>query len=182
VSWGHFSRMPRDSTSQSLLLERMRMLERPPRLIEGRADSDLMVLFRLGDRERYGVLHGSISAILPPQLPTPVPCTPPFIAGVINHQGEIITVLDLKALLPLNPPGYRQLAPLLLIQDGSRISAIRIDELIGEQPVVPEKLVPLPNRRRGSHYIQGIHAGQIALLDIPALLNDSALQVNEQVT
>ena len=57
-----------------------------------------VILFELSG-EIWGMDFKDIQEVLEVTEPTPIPKTPPFILGVINQRGRIITVIDFALLL-----------------------------------------------------------------------------------
>ncbi len=49
---------------------------------------------------------------------TPVPCTPPFVAGVVNLRGRIVPVVDLKVLFGIRSVGEKRMSRIVLLQSG----------------------------------------------------------------
>jgi purine-binding chemotaxis protein CheW len=76
---------------------------------QGDYRTDVMAALRVTVRgERYALPLDSITAVYDRTPIIPVPCTPPFVAGIANIRGHIIPVLDLAALLGIadgNTPG-----------------------------------------------------------------------------
>jgi chemotaxis-related protein WspB len=60
-------------------------------------DSALLITFTV-DRERFGIQHGAIDEIIELGSIAPVPKAPPEIAGVYNHRGKILTIIDFDEL------------------------------------------------------------------------------------
>src|SRR5262245_5109120 len=56
------------------------------------------LLVKLGG-ETYALPIEAVIAVYEAMLVVPVPCTPPFLAGITNIRGHIIPVLDLGHLL-----------------------------------------------------------------------------------
>src|SRR3712207_6129274 len=59
-----------------------------------------MLLCRLHD-ERYALELSLLSAVQPARGLAPLPCTPPFVAGILNVRGTVVAVLDLARCLGL---------------------------------------------------------------------------------
>jgi purine-binding chemotaxis protein CheW len=59
-----------------------------------------LVGFRIGTIE-YAVPIHSVREIVAPLPITPLPHAPPAVAGVIDHRGEVIPIVDLRARLGL---------------------------------------------------------------------------------
>jgi purine-binding chemotaxis protein CheW len=79
-----------------ILRERAVRLSRP--VEEPPSDLTRVVIFKLGN-EVYGLEVGTVVEIFRPERLTPVPNAPLYIEGVTNLRGDIVTVIDLKALL-----------------------------------------------------------------------------------
>ena len=46
--------------------------------------------------EKYGLETKYVSEVYPLTDITPLPCTPPFVMGIINLHGQIMSIIDLK--------------------------------------------------------------------------------------
>lgn len=91
------------SDSAQILRDRAHLLARPPEQA-ATADTQLEVLeFRLA-QERYAVETRHVREVCPLKDLTPLPCTPPFVLGVVNVRGCILPVLDLKIFLSYRRP------------------------------------------------------------------------------
>lgn len=88
--------MPKNDDEAQILRERAARLSRP--VEEPPSDLTRVVVFRLGV-ELYGLEVVNVVEIFQPECLTPVPGAPPYIEGVTNLRGEIVTVIDLRALL-----------------------------------------------------------------------------------
>jgi purine-binding chemotaxis protein CheW len=146
------------------LMDRARQLAELPRPADDTRTIEVLVC-RLGIEE-YAVelrlLHGVYAAI----GLTPVPCTPPFVAGLLNLRGEILTVLDLAAALGLTGSDQRE----VLLAETQRV---RVGLLVGE--VLGVRRIALDSLDRalaGSDYARGIADARTVLLDLEALLAD----------
>lgn len=66
------------------------------------SESIQLVTFLLGD-QIFGVSALKVQDILRQQRLTRIPLSPPEIAGTLNLRGHIVTAIDLRARLGLNP-------------------------------------------------------------------------------
>src|ERR1700730_12689837 len=82
----------------TLNLRARRLALVPPPALRGRALEVLVC--RLGGEE-YALELRLRHGVCRPAGLTLVPCTPPFVVGLLNLRGEILTVLDLAAALGL---------------------------------------------------------------------------------
>lgn len=146
------------------LNERARGLAQvPPPADDGRSIEVLVC--RLGVEEyalELRLLHG----VYPAVGLTPVPCTPPFVAGLLNLRGEILTVLDLAAAMGLTGSDLREvlLAETPLVRVG-----LLVDEVLGVRRIA---LDALDRALAGSDSTRGIAGARTVLLDLEALLAD----------
>lgn len=81
--------------------------------------------------------------------PTPVPLAPPHVLGVANLRGEVVTIVDARHLLGLEPrrPG-RALRALVLVGDGAPV-ALAIDDAVGLATF--DEVTPLADGARGRY-------------------------------
>ena len=115
---------------------------------------------------------------------TPVPCTPPFVRGIINLRGEIRTVIDLKKFFDLPDMGITELNKIILIEHdgwqlgilGDAIRGVRRIRLADLQPSLPT----LTDRRTA--YLLGITSDRLVVLDAAKLLSDPQLLVSETMS
>ncbi|MDQ6670918.1 MAG: chemotaxis protein CheW [Chloroflexota bacterium] len=140
------------------------------------ADDSRMIevlVCRLGAEEyalELRLLHGVHAAV----GLTPVPCTAPCVAGLLNLRGELLTVLDLAAVLGL--PGSQRRE--VLIADTQQV---RVGLLVGE--VVGVRRIGLDGLDRalsGSAFTRGIANAGTVLLDLAALLADGRFELPNQ--
>jgi len=110
---------------------------------------------------------------------TTIPCTPPFIAGMLNVRGEVVIVLDLAAALGL--PGE---APadakrsMLLAEHGQVRVGLLVDEVIGIRRLALGALDP---PLTGDEFVVGIAEGNTVLLNLERLLANRRFDVFEEV-
>src|ERR1700730_6914674 len=108
------------------LSDRARQLAEVPHPADDSRTIEVLVC-RLGVEEyamELRLLHG----VYPPVGLTPVPCTPPFVAGLLNLRGEILTVLDLAAALGLTDSNQRE----VLLAETPRVRVgLLVDEVLG---------------------------------------------------
>ena len=142
------------------------------------------VCFRLGAVERYGIPYVYTEEIIPVSDIAPVPCTPPFIAGVTNRRGELLTVLDIKEFFHTDKTELGDESRIVVVSGNGVTIGILVDEMIGNDGYRPMELSkPLPSDGISKPaYIQGIHRGQVTILDMGPLLRDESIMVNESVS
>ena len=158
------------------LRERARRLAATPHREE--ADDEIEVLsFRLRNEE-YAAEMRLLRAVHPVDGLTPVPCTPPHVAGILNVRGEIITVLDLGAALGLGPGSRSETQEIVLADRAGTLVGLLVDEVHGVERMSLHELDRSPT---GSELVRGIVMGRIVLLRVERLVSGDEFEVFEEV-
>jgi purine-binding chemotaxis protein CheW len=112
-----------------------------------------------------------------------VPCTPPFISGVLNLRGEIITVLDTKRLFGFSSTGVLPTSKIIIVSDGHAQVGYLVDAVVGVTKIVKQDIQPPPATISGPHarYIAGVTNAPLILVDFEALSTDPGIIVEEEV-
>jgi purine-binding chemotaxis protein CheW len=175
---------PAQAAIERVLAERARLLARPDDPPPAGDVLDLVVL-GLGP-ERYGVDLHCVQEIQPLAGLTPVPGLPSFWAGLINLRGHLYPVLDLQAYWSLPPGGTAPAVRKVIIvaATGSASSpamavAVLADDVLGLRRLPLAALGPPLAGAALQHSVRGVTADLLTVLDLPALLADPALIVQE---
>jgi purine-binding chemotaxis protein CheW len=138
--------------------------------------------FKLG-AERYAVELQYVIEVLALQMLTPLPCTPAFIAGLVNVRGRIVTVLDLKRLFGLPESGLSDSHRVIHVEGHGLDLGLLADISIGVNTIALAALQPtLPTAAgRRADYVQGVTGDPIMLLDMARILTDPGITVHEEV-
>lgn len=167
---------------KKILRARAQALAREPQP-EGVAGERLEVLEFLLAYERYGIEMSWVQETLPLKELTPVPCTPPFVAGVINVRGRIVSVLDIKRFFDLPQRGLTDLNRVIILQDRGMEFGILADAVCGVRSVPLAELQPTLPTLTGvrEEYLKGVTGERLVLLDGGKLLNDRNIVVHEEI-
>ena len=179
-----YGRMPQDQDSRRTLAGRLRTLGQGSDAEQDDArETGEAVVCRLGEVEQYAFAYRFLDEILPPLTVTPVPCTPAYVAGVVNRRGELLTVLDLKQFFKVSPPGYAPDARILALRVDNTVLGVRVDEVLGQQTLDFGELHPAIASEGVTRldYVQGIYAGRVTVIDVAAIVRDTALLVDEKI-
>jgi purine-binding chemotaxis protein CheW len=111
---------------------------------------------------------------------TPVPGTPEYISGICAIRGEIISLVDLRALFSISGRGLTDLNRVIVVTDGTMTFGILADYITGIT-TIPASMpsAPTPVAPTGAiPYLLGVVDG-IVVLDGTALLSDPRMLIDE---
>jgi purine-binding chemotaxis protein CheW len=112
-----------------------------------------LIHFDLGP-ERYGIPLDNVAKIERVPDVVGVPRTPPFVKGIASLRGEIVCVVDLRALLGL-PPSDAAPRGLVVVQSATRKVALLSDTLPDFLRVFGSAIQPAP-AGPGSEVLAGV--------------------------
>jgi purine-binding chemotaxis protein CheW len=141
-----------------------------------------VVEFLLSD-ERYGIESNFIDEVYALKELTPLPCTPPFILGVMNVRGKIMTVVDIKKLFELPDKGLSDLNKVIIVQTYGMEAGILADNIVGVRSVPVSKIQPALPTLTGirAEYIKGVTGDQLIILNMETIFSDERIIVNEGI-
>ncbi len=114
---------------------------------------------------------------------TPVPCTPDFVAGVVNLQGSILSLLDISKFLGIQREGITDLMHVIVVEAAGLkigILANQVGEVI-RIPLVDFQEPPATIHGLSARYIKGVTREGLILLDLEAVLSDERIIINDEV-
>ncbi len=168
------------SIEEEILAARARALARTPE--EPSAGGILEVVEFLLDQERYGVETRHVHSVAPLNNLTLLPCTPAFVAGIVNLRGHIVPVIDLKKFFHLDAPGISDHHQIVRIQGRGLDFAILADFIVGVRTVRSDLLEPKLPTLAGiqADSIQGITPDRMIVLDADRILSDPRIIVDDK--
>ena len=157
----------------------MALARKPERPEEAWILTDV-VEFQLA-RETYAVESACVREVQPLKRLTPLPGTPPFIMGVVNIRGQLITVLDLRKLFELPDKGISDFDKLIILHSAGTELGILADAVIGVRSLQLGGMQPSLPTLSGvrADYLRGIADDRTILIDATRLLADRRIIVNE---
>ncbi len=171
-----------DAEAEQILRARAHTLARPPRPAPA-ADTMLELLeFRLAS-ERYALETRHVQDVHPLRELTPLPCTPPFILGIVNVRGRVLPVLDLKKFFDLPERGLTDLHRMILVRGNGLELGLLADVIVGIRSVSADSLQPSLPTLCGirADYLKGIGEDRLVVLDFDRILSDPKIVVHEEV-
>jgi purine-binding chemotaxis protein CheW len=130
--------------------------------------------FKLGD-DFFGVEVLRVQEILKRQEMTPVPLAPPYVAGLINLRGQIVTAIDLGIRLMNRQQPALPESMNMVVNSPDGVVSLMVDE-VGDVLDIDENLmenVPPTLKSIKNEYLHGVCKpdGQLLLiLDVDKLL------------
>lgn len=165
-----------------ILRDRAQMLARPLAEVRTPAEALELLVFSLAG-ERYGIKMSHVLEVIPLRELTPMPCTPPFVLGVVNYRGRILPVLDFRRLLGLTDQGIAEGSKVIAVEAGGMSFGIFADVVSGVEQIGADEVAPPPEAVAGDRqtFLLGVTGEMVAVLDLEALAWDSRLVVNEEI-
>jgi len=169
--------------ARRILRDRAQALARPLAQAEVASEMMDMLVFSLAGA-RYAVETGGVVEVMPLREFTPVPCTPPFVRGVVNHRGRILAVLDLGKLFELPGQPIRQDSVFIAIATQGLSFGILADMVVGTVQCGASDLSPSPATLSAAPriFVKGVTPEMVVVLDLEALARDPRLTVNEEIS
>lgn len=171
-----------DEDKKQILRTRAQALAKEPVKEDPSAEYFEVIEFLLG-HERYGIETRYIREVYPLRDLTPLPCTPPFVAGIVNLRGEIISLIDLKVFFELPEKELTDLNKVVVLQNSDVEFGILADEVSGVRRLpaakVQQSLPTLTDIR--AEYLKGVTEDMLIILDAEKILSDKKIIVHEEV-
>jgi purine-binding chemotaxis protein CheW len=141
-----------------------------------------IVEFLLG-YEKYGIESSYVREIYRLKELTPVPCTPPFVVGIINVRGEIVSVVDMKKFFDLPERGLTDLNKVIIVHDDTMEFGILADSILGVRTISTKEIQPPLPTLTGIHaeYLRGVTKEPTPVLDAAKILASKTLRVHEEI-
>ena len=131
------------------------------------------VTVRIGD-QLYGASVGEIREVFSPQGVTQVPGAPTEIAGLLNLRGRIVTAIDARRRLGVEPRSPDASCMALGMEIGQELYGVLVDSVGEVMRLKTDTLEPTPAHldARWHAVIKGVHRLEnelLAVLDVRAL-------------
>lgn len=114
-----------------------------------------MIVFTL-DEPRYAIYLSAVERVVQSVEITPLPNVSEIVLGVINVQGQIVPVLDIRKRLNLPQRNLSINDQFILAKTTSRLVALCVDSVNNVHEIADEELVTAEKIPYGSEYIRGV--------------------------
>ncbi|HHM04860.1 MAG TPA: chemotaxis protein CheW [Gammaproteobacteria bacterium] len=115
------------------------------------------VTFRL-DEETYGIDVLQVQEVLRVSEISPVPGAPPFVIGIINLRGNVVTVIDTRSRFGLMPKEIDDLSRIVVIDSNERVVGLLVDS-VAEVAYVRDSQIegaPSVGTDESSRFVSGV--------------------------
>ena len=195
INWDEIHRRletSQDSLGQGLQLtpeEKNKILKSRAKILavesekKAKAEEFIQVVEFLLACEKYAVASEYVREIYPLKEFTPIPCTPPFVLGIINVRGQILSVINIKKFFDLPEKGLTDLNTVIILHSESMEFGILADAIIGVRNIVVSELQTSLPTLTGirEEYLKGVTKERTVILDAEKLLSDKSIVVHELV-
>jgi twitching motility protein PilI len=141
------------------------------------ADEWVGIGFRLGT-ERFVMSRADVREVLPvPEHVTRVPGAKPWLRGIANLRGQLLTVVDLKSFLGAGAPTNDRQARVLVVASRDVPTGLIVDEVVGFRRFgsADYRAETPPSVIRCEHYLEGSYKRATEVwprFSLPKLLED----------
>lgn len=131
--------------------------------------------------ETYGIETAWVREVHPLKDLTPLPCTPPFVAGIVNIRSQVMSVIDIKKFFDLPEKGLTDLNKIIILSDGVMEFGILADAVLDVRNLPRQHIQPSLPTLTGirEQYLQGLTAERLIVLDAHSLLTSRAIIVHQ---
>lgn len=136
---------------------------------------DLLVFSR--SNASYGVSAADVVEVLPAVVPASLPGSRAGLAGVVGHRGRVLAVLDLGRLRQPARPADRTQGNVVVVESLGMTVGLLADDIAGLVSVATSTLTP--GTSGAEAWLQGTTADLVSVLELPALLQDPRIRVEE---
>ncbi len=170
-----------DTSARAMLKTRARELAKRPAEEDASVRLVDIVEFTLG-LERYAFPSSTVREVFHLTEITPLPSLPPFVLGITNVRGRILSVIDIRRLLDLGDKGLSNLNRAIILYDGSMELAVLADEVVGVYASDSNKWQKTMPTFVGKceEYLGGVTKDRVVVIDVEKLLKSKDLLVGAE--
>lgn len=194
VAWGEIHRRleagqaalergwtPTGEERERILKARAAALAREPEKRPAAGENLEVVEFLLAE-ERYAIETRYVREVYPLKALTALPGTPPFVLGIINARGQIVSVIDIKKFFDLPAKGLTDLNKVIILRADAMELGILADQILGVRSMSRRDIQPPLPTLTGirQEYLKGVGRDRLVVLEAARLLSDRQIVVGPQ--
>jgi purine-binding chemotaxis protein CheW len=133
--------------------------------------------------ERYCIESRFVREVCAMKDYTPLPGAPPFVLGLTNIRGRIVSVVDMGKFFDLPGKGLSDLNKVIVIRRDSMEFGVLADSILTVRKISLDEIGPPLPTLAGvrAELLQGVTKEGVAVLDAGALLSGRDIVVHEEV-
>ena len=168
-----------NESEKRILDERARLQARKKDTATDDSEKLAVVTFVLHP-ECYALEYGFVKEVFTMKDLTPLPGTPPFVMGIVNYRGTVVSAINLKQLFGLKEMGLTEFNKLLILSEGKMTIGIMADTIKGHQFINKNSLSspPMTVSENSSAFLKGVTPEGIILLDAAGILQSPGILVD----
>ena len=170
------------SRKKEILKARAKALARETEREEETQTSVEIVEFILANG-RYAIESAYVEKVSRLEELAPLPCTPPFVVGIIDVGGQILSIIDIKKFFDFQEKGLGDLTKFIIVRAGEIVLGILADVVLGSRSIpenqILRSLTTVVNIRE--EYLRGVTKEDLVVLDVEKILTDKRFIVHEEV-
>jgi len=172
---------PSHEEKKMILRARAKILAQAPKNKES-TETHLKIVRFLLNGEKYAVDSAFIREVCSLKEITPLPCTPPFVLGIINVRGQILSVVDINKFFGIPGKGANVLNKTIIVHTSEMEFAIPAETITGAGYIARDEIQPLPPTLTNirAEYLKGMTGEQFIVLDMARILSDKRIVVSEE--
>jgi purine-binding chemotaxis protein CheW len=141
-------------------------------------ESTRLVTFRLGEHLFAADIH-AVQRVLRHEPPRALPDMPEWMEGVVDYQGTMVPVIDMRRRFGMNASAPGPQARLMVCTAPGGLAALMVDAVLDVKPVQASELMDPPELFRGlaSEYLKALTRRQgqlVVVLDVEVLMSSQA--------
>jgi len=171
---------PGSEEKKKILKKRAELFAREPEDIK--KDEYIEVVEFILALEHYGIESHYIREVYPLKDYTPIPCTPPFVFGLLNVRGQVISIVNIKKFFDMPEKGLSDLNKVIIVQGNKMEFGILADSIIGVRNIALSEIqAPMPTLTgMREEFLKGVTEERMVILDAGKLLSDKNIIVHEE--
>jgi len=173
---------PPPEKKREILRTRAKALARQEKEKDIPRDHIEIVQFLLAN-ETYGIESIFVQETYPLRDLTPIPGTPPFVLGIINVRGRIVSILDIRKFFDLPEKGLTDLNKVLILNGHNMEFGLLADAVLGVRKIRANELQASLPTLTGirEQYLKGVTKERFVILDAEKLLADKKIIVHDNI-
>ncbi|HLE34152.1 MAG TPA: chemotaxis protein CheW [Bacteroidota bacterium] len=173
---------PPPEKKREILRTRAKALARQEKEKDIPGDHIEIVQFLLAN-ETYGIESSFVQETYPLRDLTPIPGTPPFVLGIINVRGRIVSILDIRKFFDLPEKGLTDLNKVLILNGHNMEFGLLADAVLGVRKIRANELQASLPTLTGirEQYLKGVTKERFVILDAEKLLADKKIIVHDNI-